>query len=53
MQAGYVVSPLAALRLALGPKVKVTYSPGGGASLLQPAVPANLLAARQPAQGRA
>ena len=48
VKAGYVVAPLAALRLALGPKVKVTYSPGGGASLLQPAVPANLLVAPSP-----
>ena len=48
VKAGYVVAPLAALRLALGPKVKVTYSPGGGASLLQPAVPANFLLAPSP-----
>ena len=39
VQADYVVIPLAGLKAALGPKVKVTYSPGGGAALLLPGIP--------------
>ncbi len=48
VHAGYVVAPFAALKLALGPKVKVTYSYGGGASLVQREVPAAWLVAARP-----
>jgi beta-glucosidase len=45
VKANYVVTPLAALKVALGPKVKVTYADGGGASLVQREVPASWLVA--------
>jgi len=45
VKADYVVTPLAALKLDLGPKVKVTYADGGGASLVQREVPASWLVA--------
>ena len=43
VKAPYVVTPLAALRVALRPRVNVTYSPGGGPSLLLPAAPDSVL----------
>jgi beta-glucosidase len=45
VKANYVVPPLAALKVALGPKVKVTYADGGGASLVQREVPPSWLVA--------
>lgn len=48
VHADYVVAPFAALKLALGPTVRVSYSDGGGASLVQREVPATWLVGAKP-----
>jgi beta-glucosidase len=48
VHADYVVAPFAALKLALGPAVKVSYSDGGGASLVQREVPPAWLVGAKP-----
>ncbi len=49
--APYVVTPLAGLRFALRGRAAVSYTPGGGAQLLLPAIPGTVLHTAAPLNG--